>query len=119
MRLGDKQVDQILPNLVANEPKTYVPVLEVDILIFIHSLQPDLCSELVVGGTTISFPNPYHTHRPEEHSFGEQKMASHVVVIDSTARRAVIKVSPTKHLSDVLEDACSKLGATAIQYGLK
>jgi tether containing UBX domain for GLUT4 len=46
-------------------------------------------------------------------------MASHVVVIDSTARRAVIKVSPTKHISDVLEEACAKLGAKASQYGLK
>lgn len=46
-------------------------------------------------------------------------MASHVVVIDSTARRAVVKVSPSKHLTEVLEEACGKLGASANQYGLK
>lgn len=46
-------------------------------------------------------------------------MASHVVVIDSTARRAVVKVSPSKHLSDVLEEACGKLGTSASQSGLK
>jgi tether containing UBX domain for GLUT4 len=46
-------------------------------------------------------------------------MASHVVVIASTARRVVVKVTPSKHLSDVLEEACSKLGAIASQYGLK
>ncbi|ERF70996.1 hypothetical protein EPUS_03275 [Endocarpon pusillum Z07020] len=46
-------------------------------------------------------------------------MTSHVVVIDSTARRAVVKVTATKHLSDVLEEACSKLGTSASQYGLK
>ncbi|KAI9848689.1 MAG: hypothetical protein M1837_006776 [Sclerophora amabilis] len=45
--------------------------------------------------------------------------SSHVVVIDSTARRATIKVTPTKHLSDVLQEACAKLGLNATQYGLK
>ncbi|PGH15872.1 hypothetical protein AJ80_05403 [Polytolypa hystricis UAMH7299] len=46
-------------------------------------------------------------------------MSSHVVVIDSTARRAVVKVTPVKHLSDVLGEACSKLGLDARHYGLK
>ncbi|EAS28331.3 UBX domain-containing protein [Coccidioides immitis RS] len=46
-------------------------------------------------------------------------MASHVVVIDSTARRATVKVTPAKHLSDVLGEACAKLGLDATQYGLK
>ncbi|ODH50948.1 hypothetical protein GX48_02909 [Paracoccidioides brasiliensis] len=46
-------------------------------------------------------------------------MASHVVVIDSTARRATVKVTPTKHLTEVLSEACSKLGLDARQYGLK
>ena len=46
-------------------------------------------------------------------------MASHVVVIDTTARRATVKVTPSKHLSDVLEEACAKLGLKASQYGLK
>ena len=46
-------------------------------------------------------------------------MASHVVVIDTSARRATVKVTPSAHLSDVLEEACKKLGFTASQYGLK
>ncbi|KAI9814744.1 MAG: hypothetical protein M1827_003010 [Pycnora praestabilis] len=46
-------------------------------------------------------------------------MSSHVVVIDSSARRAVIKTTPTKYLSDVLQEACTKLGVDASQYGLK
>ncbi|EEP79943.1 conserved hypothetical protein [Uncinocarpus reesii 1704] len=46
-------------------------------------------------------------------------MSSHVVVIDTTARRATIKVTPAKHLSDVLGEACAKLGLDATQYGLK
>ncbi|KAA6415677.1 MAG: hypothetical protein FRX48_00395 [Lasallia pustulata] len=46
-------------------------------------------------------------------------MASHVVVIDSTARRAMIKTAPGKHLSDVLQEACTKFGLNASQYGLK
>ena len=46
-------------------------------------------------------------------------MASHVVVLDSTARRAVIKTTPTKHLSDVLQEACKKLGLDPSKHGLK
>ena len=46
-------------------------------------------------------------------------MSSHVVVLDSTARRATIKTTPGKHLADILQEACSKLGADASQYGLK
>lgn len=46
-------------------------------------------------------------------------MSSHVVVIDSTARRATIKTNPSKPLADVLQEACSKLGLDASQYGLK
>ncbi|KAI9724393.1 MAG: hypothetical protein M1812_000461 [Candelaria pacifica] len=46
-------------------------------------------------------------------------MSSHVVVIDSTARRAVIKTTPAKYLVDVLQEACTKLGLDANQYGLK
>lgn len=46
-------------------------------------------------------------------------MASHVVVIDSTARRATIKTTPNKTLSEVLEEACGKLGLNAAQYALK
>jgi tether containing UBX domain for GLUT4 len=46
-------------------------------------------------------------------------MSSHVVVIDSTARRAVVKTNPSKPLADVLQEACTKLGLAASQYGLK
>jgi len=46
-------------------------------------------------------------------------MATNVVVIDSSARRAVVKTTPGTYLSDVLSEACSKLGANASQYGLK
>ncbi len=41
--------------------------------------------------------------------------ASHLVVVDSRARRAVVKVSPGTHLSDVLQEARSKLGLGADQ----
>ncbi|GCB23905.1 tether containing UBX domain for GLUT4 [Aspergillus awamori] len=46
-------------------------------------------------------------------------MSSHVVVLDATARRATIKTTPGKHLTDVLHEACTKLGVDASQYGLK
>jgi tether containing UBX domain for GLUT4 len=46
-------------------------------------------------------------------------MASHVVVIDTTFRRATIKVTPGKYMSDVLEEACAKLNLKASNYGLK
>lgn len=46
-------------------------------------------------------------------------MASHVVVVDSTARRAMVKTSPGTYLSDVLEEACKKLGAQSSQFTLK
>ncbi|EGD85328.1 hypothetical protein H112_06231 [Trichophyton rubrum D6] len=46
-------------------------------------------------------------------------MAAHVIVLNSSARRALIKVTPTKHLSDVLGEACSKFNINPAQYGLK
>ena len=46
-------------------------------------------------------------------------MSSHVVVLDSSARRATVKTSPSKHLADILQEACSKLGLDASQSGLK
>jgi tether containing UBX domain for GLUT4 len=46
-------------------------------------------------------------------------MSSHVVVIDTTFRRATIKVTPGKYLTDVVEEACGKLGLKASNYGLK
>ncbi|KAL4775526.1 GLUT4 regulating protein TUG-domain-containing protein [Aspergillus nidulans var. acristatus] len=46
-------------------------------------------------------------------------MSSHVVVLDSTARRATIKTTPGKYLTDILQEACKKFGLDASQYGLK
>ena len=46
-------------------------------------------------------------------------MASHVVVIDTSFRRAQIKVTPGKYVSDILEEACTKFGLKASNYGLK
>ncbi|KAK4693294.1 tether containing UBX domain for GLUT4, partial [Lecanoromycetidae sp. Uapishka_2] len=46
-------------------------------------------------------------------------MASHVVVLDSSARRAVIKTAPNKHLSDVLQEACEKFKIDPSRHGLK
>ncbi|KKK13163.1 hypothetical protein P175DRAFT_0554194 [Aspergillus ochraceoroseus IBT 24754] len=46
-------------------------------------------------------------------------MSSHVVVLDSTARRATIKTTPGKYLTDILQEACAKLGVDASQHGLK
>ena len=46
-------------------------------------------------------------------------MASNVVVLDSSARRAVVKTTPTTHLSDVLQEACLKLRLDPSRYGLK
>ncbi|KAL4890895.1 GLUT4 regulating protein TUG-domain-containing protein [Aspergillus ambiguus] len=46
-------------------------------------------------------------------------MSSHVVVLDSTARRATIKTTPGKYLTDVLQEACRKLGVDPNQHGLK
>ncbi|KAJ5673829.1 hypothetical protein N7462_009268 [Penicillium macrosclerotiorum] len=46
-------------------------------------------------------------------------MSAHVVVIDATARRATVKTTPGKHLTDVLQEACTKLGYNSSQYGLK
>lgn len=46
-------------------------------------------------------------------------MAAHVIVIDSTARSARIKTVPGKHLTDILEEACTKLGRDPSCHGLK
>lgn len=46
-------------------------------------------------------------------------MASTLVVIDASARRATIKTTPGKILSDVLQEACTKLGVDASRFGLK
>ncbi|MCJ1356429.1 MAG: hypothetical protein MMC33_006424 [Icmadophila ericetorum] len=46
-------------------------------------------------------------------------MASHVVVMDSGARRVTIKTMPSTYLNDVLQQACTKMGLNPSQYGLK
>ncbi|PYH47460.1 putative UBX domain protein [Aspergillus saccharolyticus JOP 1030-1] len=46
-------------------------------------------------------------------------MSSHVVVLDSTARRATVKTTPGKHLTEILQEACTKLGVDPSQHGLK
>ena len=46
-------------------------------------------------------------------------MASHVVVLDSSARSTKVKTTPTKHLSDILQEACGKLGLDPSRHGLK
>ncbi|KAI9668244.1 MAG: hypothetical protein M1821_001064 [Bathelium mastoideum] len=46
-------------------------------------------------------------------------MASHVFVIDSSARRTQIKTSPGTYLREVLEQACKSKGFDADQYELK
>ena len=46
-------------------------------------------------------------------------MASTVVVIDASFRRVTIRTTPGEILSDVLQEACTKLGADASRYGLK
>ncbi|PVH67818.1 UBX domain-containing protein [Cadophora sp. DSE1049] len=43
-------------------------------------------------------------------------MASNVVVLDSSFRRAVIKVNPGTYMTDVLEQACKKLNLKASNY---
>ena len=46
-------------------------------------------------------------------------MSAHVVVLDSQLRRATVKTTPNKPLSDVLFEACAKLCLDASEYGLK
>lgn len=46
-------------------------------------------------------------------------MASHVVLIDSTLRRATVKTEPGTYISDILEKGCEKLGLKAEKYTLK
>jgi hypothetical protein len=65
--------------------------------------EPTLFSPRIAG----TQPNPNTT------------MSSHVVVIATNARRATVKVTPSTYLSDVLAEACQKLGFNASQYGLK
>lgn len=46
-------------------------------------------------------------------------MASHVVVVDTTARTARIKTTPGKHLTEVLSEACAKFNLNPDNYTLK
>lgn len=46
-------------------------------------------------------------------------MTSQVVVVDSSARRVVVKTTPGKHLSEILHEACSKWSKDASLHGLK
>ena len=46
-------------------------------------------------------------------------MAAQVTVIDPSARRQIVKVTPSTYLSDVLQEACTKFRLDANQYGLK
>lgn len=46
-------------------------------------------------------------------------MASHVVVLDTSARRATVKTNPGTFLIDVIREACQKLGHDDAIYGLK
>jgi tether containing UBX domain for GLUT4 len=45
--------------------------------------------------------------------------SAHVVVIDTSFRRVTIKVTPGKYMTDVLDEACTKFGIKASNYGLK
>ncbi|KAL7814106.1 GLUT4 regulating protein TUG domain-containing protein [Trichoderma gracile] len=46
-------------------------------------------------------------------------MSSHVVVIATDLRRTTVKVTPGTYLSDVLEEACKKLGLDSNKYLIK
>ena len=46
-------------------------------------------------------------------------MSSHVVILDASAKRVVVKTNPGKHLADVLQEACSKFGFDPSYHGLK
>lgn len=46
-------------------------------------------------------------------------MASHVTVIGSDLRRATVKVNPGTYMTDVLQEACKKLGLSSDKYLLK
>ncbi|KAL3417849.1 ubx domain-containing protein [Phlyctema vagabunda] len=46
-------------------------------------------------------------------------MASHVVVMDSAAKRIQVKVTPGKYMTDVLEEACKKCNRQPTNLGFK
>lgn len=66
-----------------------------------------------------SEPTPFSPRVAGTQANPNIRMSSHVVVIATNARRAAVKVTPSTHLSDVLAEACQKLGFNASQYGLK
>ncbi|KAG8525447.1 uncharacterized protein KY384_009091 [Bacidia gigantensis] len=46
-------------------------------------------------------------------------MTSNIVVVDTSARRAIIKTTPDKYLIDILREACKKFGRDADSYELR
>jgi hypothetical protein len=46
-------------------------------------------------------------------------MASHVVVLDTSLRRATVKLNPGTYMTEILEEACKKWGLKSSNYGLK
>lgn len=46
-------------------------------------------------------------------------MASHLYVLDASARRTMIKTQPNTYLRTVLDEACSKMKLDPEQYTLK
>lgn len=46
-------------------------------------------------------------------------MASHVYVVDASARRTMIKTQPNTHLRTVLDEACDKMKLDPEHYTLK
>jgi tether containing UBX domain for GLUT4 len=46
-------------------------------------------------------------------------MSSHVVVLDTSLRRATVKVNPGTYMTEILEEACKKWGLKSSNYGLK
>ncbi|TQS36278.1 hypothetical protein Golomagni_03278 [Golovinomyces magnicellulatus] len=46
-------------------------------------------------------------------------MASHVIVVDISLKRATVRVTPGSYLSDILEEACEKFCVQPTEYTLK
>ena len=46
-------------------------------------------------------------------------MSSHVVVIGTDLRRTTVKVSPGTYMTDVLQQACTKLNVSSDKFLLK
>ena len=46
-------------------------------------------------------------------------MASNIVIVDTSFRRHVVKISPNQPLSTALDNVCTKLKLDSSNYGLK